>query len=101
MTKGVTVRARMSSKRQVILVTSSLLKIQLKRMFVRILNGPVKSNPVARSKIKSDNTRQHKQSNNYNSKSYDICFIVTLQNYVSLNAKFDLCHCDSHSILNS
>ena len=56
MTKGVTVRVRMSSKRQMILMTRLLLKIQLKRMIARILSGPVKSNPIARSKIKSDIT---------------------------------------------
>lgn len=56
MTKGVTVRARMSSKRQMILMMKLLLKIQLKRMIARILSGPVKSNPIARSKVKSDDT---------------------------------------------
>ena len=56
MTKGVTVRVRMSSKRQMILMTRLLHKIQLKRMIARILSGPVKSNPIARSKIKSDIT---------------------------------------------
>ena len=56
MTKGVTVRARMSSKMQMILMTRLMLKIQLKRMIARILSGPVKSNPIARSKVKSDDT---------------------------------------------